>query len=138
MNPVIRNMLALVAGLIVCVFVNSLLIGMSASVVPPPEGVDVNDMESIRANIHRFELKHFLFPFLAHALGSLVGAIVAAKLAATHKMAFAITVGCVHLLGGIAAAVMIPAPTWFIVLDLAVAYVPMGWLGGKLVTRSGQ
>ena len=40
--------------------------------------------------------------------------------------------GIFHLLGGIAAAVMIPAPLWFIVVDLVLAYIPMAWLGAKL------
>ena len=30
------------------------------------------------------------------------------------------------------AASMIPGPTWFAALDLLVAYIPMGWLGGTL------
>ena len=67
-----------------------------------------------------------------HALGSLVGGLVAALIAATRKMTFALVIGLVHLVGGIAAAVLIPAPAWFIVLDLVVAYVPMAWVGGKL------
>ena len=27
---------------------------------------------------------------------------------------------------------MIPAPAWFIALDLIVAYIPMAWIGGRL------
>jgi hypothetical protein len=44
----------------------------------------------------------------------------------------ALTVGGLHLVGGIAAAFMIPAPAWFIVVDLVVAYLPMAWLGGRI------
>lgn len=40
------------------------------------------------------------------------------------------------MIGGIAAAFMIPAPAWFVVLDLAVAYLPMAWIGGKLGDRT--
>ena len=43
--------------------------------------------------------------------------------------------GVVFLLGGIAASFMIPAPAWFIVLDLVVAYLPMAWLAGRLGAR---
>ena len=39
------------------------------------------------------------------------------------------------LAGGIAAARMIPAPAWFVVLDLAAAYVPMAFLGALLGRR---
>ena len=46
-----------------------------------------------------------------------------------------LVVGLMFLAGGIGAATMIPAPIWFIVLDLVVAYLPMAWLGGTLVQR---
>ena len=63
MNPVIRNILAVVIGIVVCMGVNGGIIAPSALVIPPPAGVDVNDMESIRANSHLFEAKHFVMPF---------------------------------------------------------------------------
>jgi hypothetical protein len=132
MNPILRNILAVIAGIVVVMLVNGGIIALSASIIPPPEGMNVNDMESIRANAHLFEPKHFIMPFLAHALGSLSGAFVAAMIAASRKMTFALVIGIVHLLGGIAASIMIPAPAWFIALDLIVAYIPMAGLGGKL------
>lgn len=132
MNPVIRNVIAVISGVVVCMLVNGGIISLSASIIPPPEGMNVEDMESVRANAHLFEPKHFIMPFLAHALGSLLGALVAAKIAVSRKMTFALIVGVVHLLGGITASFMIPAPVWFVSLDLIVAYIPMAWLGGKL------
>ncbi|WP_313805610.1 hypothetical protein [Flavobacterium sp.] len=132
MNPVLKNILAFIVGAIVGSIVNGALISISGSVIPPPEGVDVNNPESIKASIHLYESKHFIFPFLAHALGTFVGAVTAYLLAATAKMKIAIGIGVLFLLGGIAACFMIPAPTWFIALDLIVAYIPMGYLGGKV------
>jgi hypothetical protein len=132
MNPIVRNIFAVVVGIVVCMLVNGGIISFGPSLIPPPEGVNVNDLESVRANAHLFQAKHFMMPFLAHALGSLFGGLVAALIAATRKMTFAVVIGCVHLLGGIFAAFLIPAPVWFIALDLVVAYVPMAWLGGKL------
>ena len=58
--------------------------------------------------------------------------MVAALIAANHKLTFALVVGGLHLIGGILAAFMIPAPAWFVVLDLVVAYLPMAWVGGFL------
>ena len=132
MNPIVRNVLAVLLGLVVTMLVNGGLIALSASVIPPPAGVDPNNMESLKANIHLFHAKHFVFPYMAHALGSLLGAFVAAKLAATRKMIFALVIGGIHLIGGIMAATMIPAPTWFIASDLILSYLPMAWIGGRL------
>ena len=69
---------------------------------------------------------------LAHALGSFAGAWLAARLAATHKMKFALGIAAFTMIGGIVNAFMLPAPAWFIASDLILAYIPMGWLGGKL------
>ncbi len=129
---IVRNILAVILGIAVTMLVNGGIIGLSASVIPPPEGMNPNDIESIRAHAHLIEPKHLLMPFLAHALGSVFGGLVAAMIAASRKMTFALVIGVVHLLGGIVAAVLIPSPFWFIVLDLVVAYVPMAWIGGKL------
>src|SRR5687767_3712520 len=105
---IVRNILAVVVGLAVCMFVNGGVIAMSAAVIPPPEGMNVNYMESIKASMHLFQPKHFIMPFLAHALGSLLGGLAAALIAASHKMTFALAIGVVHLAGGIAAAFLIP------------------------------
>lgn len=135
MNPIIKNILAVVAGIIVGMVVNMGLVMIGASIIPAPAGVDVMDPESIAASLDLFGPQNFIFPFLAHALGTLVGAFVAAKLAASHKMRYGLGIGFFFLIGGIAAVAMIPAPVWFIALDLIVAYLPMGWLGGKLADR---
>ena len=132
---VLRNILAVVVGLIVGGGVNMALVIASPHVIPPPAGVDVSDMQSLSASMHLFEPKHFVFPFLAHALGTLVGALVAFLIAASHKPVFAFVIGACFLAGGILAARMIPAPTWFVVLDLAAAYVPMAFLATLLGRR---
>jgi hypothetical protein len=133
---ILRNVLAVIVGIVVCMFVNGVIITLSPAVIPPPEGVNVQEMESIRASLHLFQPKHFVMPFLAHALGSLLGGLTAALIAASRKITFALVIGIVHLAGGIAAAFMIPAPIWFIALDLIVAYIPMALVGGRLGSGS--
>jgi hypothetical protein len=132
MNPIVRNILAVIVGVVVCGMLNMGIISVSGLVIPPPAGAIMTTPEGIAAAMPLLQPKHFVMPFLAHALGSLIGALVAALIAASHKMTFALVIGFVHLLGGIAASFMIPAPVWFIVLDLVVAYIPMAYLGGKL------
>ena len=131
MNPILKNILAVVAGVILGSVVNMGIIMLSSSIIPPPEGVDVTNMESLKSSMHLFEPKHFIFPFLAHALGTLSGAFTAALIAAANKMRFALGIGAFFLLGGIVNVFMLPSPAWFTVLDLVGAYIPMGWLGGR-------
>lgn len=129
---VLRSVLALVLGLVVGGAVNMGLVILGPHVIPVPAGVDASNAESLRASVHLLEPRHFVFPFLAHALGTLVGAFVCAVIAAGWRTAFALVIGVFFLAGGIAAANMIPAPTWFLVLDLGVAYLPMAWFGARL------
>jgi|SRR5688572_7893082 len=128
----LRNILGVIAGLIVGSVVNIALITIGPMVVPPPAGADTTTMEGIQAAMPLFETQHFVFPFLAHALGTLAGALVACLIATSHKAIISVVIGVVFLLGGIAAAYMLPAPFWYEALDLIAAYIPMAWLGGKL------
>lgn len=135
MNPIIKNMLAVIAGVIFGGAVNMGIIMISGSIIPPPEGADVTTMEGLKASMHLFGPENFLFPFLAHALGTFAGSFLAALIAATHKMRFALAIGLFYLAGGMANIFMLPSPIWFTVLDLAGAYIPMGYLAGKLAIR---
>lgn len=133
MHRVLRLILAFVAGGVIGSLVNMGMILVGGSIVPPPAGADTSTVESLKASMHLFEARHFLFPFLAHALGTFVGATVAALLSPGRAAGPAYAVGIFFLLGGIASAVMLPAPVWFIVLDLVAAYLPTAWLAHRLV-----
>ncbi|MBK7681759.1 MAG: hypothetical protein KA347_08140 [Bacteroidia bacterium] len=136
MNSTLRNILAVILGLVIGSIVNGAIIQISGSIIPPPEGADLKTMEGLKASMHLFTPINFLMPWLAHALGTFIGALVAALIAANNKMRFAIAIGCVFLIGGIMAVYMLPAPMWFNIVDLALAYIPMGWLAGKMATRN--
>jgi hypothetical protein len=135
MPTFLRNLLAVLAGLLIGSVVNMALISLSPTLIPPPAGVDVTKAESLAQGLHLFEPRHFLMPWLAHALGTLVGALLAYWLAARHAQRLAWLIGAIFLCGGIAASFMIPAPAWFIAADLLFAYLPMAWLGGRLAAR---
>jgi hypothetical protein len=135
MNPILRNILAVVAGLIIGSAVNMGLIMISGNVIPPPAGVDVTDMESLKSSMHLFEPKHFIFPFLAHAFGTLVGAFIAALIAVNHKIKMALAIGVFFLLGAIMNVFMLPSPVWFTILDIIGAYIPISWIGGILAEK---
>lgn len=135
MKNILRNILAIIIGLFVGGTVNMMLINISGSIIPPPEGTDLNTMEGLQAAMELFEMKHFIFPFLAHAFGTLIGALLASLIAANHQFKLAMGIGFFFLIGGITMVVSLPSPLWFIVLDLGLAYLPMAWLGWKIVGK---
>jgi hypothetical protein len=135
MHPILRNILAVVTGFIVGSLVNFSLIKISGSLIPPPNGADITTMEGLKETMHLFEPKHFLFPFLAHALGTLVGALIAVKIAANNYLKLALLIGGLFLIGGITNVLMLPSPTWFTIVDLVGAYIPMAYLGWALAKK---
>jgi hypothetical protein len=135
MKTIVRGILAVIVGVVVGEAVNMALILLGPHVVPPPPGVDMTTAEGLRASIHLLEPRHFIFPFLAHALGTCVGATAAFLIAASHRSIYAYAVGVISLAGGVAATFMFPAPTWFVMLDLVAAYIPMAWIGTRVGRR---
>ncbi|MGZ8272415.1 MAG: hypothetical protein ACXWUM_00780 [Burkholderiaceae bacterium] len=135
MSSWLRVVLAVVLGIVVGSVVNMALITVSGKVIAPPAGADVTTTEGLKASMHLFEPRHFIFPFLAHAVGTFVGAFVAALVAPGRSMMVALVVGSFFLLGGIASVFLLPAPLWFSVVDLLFAYLPAAWLGRRVAMR---
>lgn len=132
MPSVVKNILAVIAGFVIGSVVNMAIVTVGPAVVPLPEGVDMANMDQFAENLKLLKPANFAAPWLAHAMGTLVGAWIAAMVAASHKMKFAITIGVLFLFGGISMVWMFGGPLWFIVLDLVGAYLPMAYLGGIL------
>lgn len=131
MNAIIKNILAVVLGWLGGSVVNMGLVKIGHKLLPIA-GIDPNDMDALVDVMPTLEFKYFVFPFLAHAIGTLSGATIAGLMATSHKMKFSLGIGGLFLLGGIIVNYMMPGPTWFAVVDTVVAYIPMAWLGGKL------
>ena len=129
---ILKNVWAVFAGVVVGSLVNMAIVILGIFIIPLPEGASIWDPESLKAVVQTAGPTFFIPALLAHAIGTLVGAAVAAYFATTRKMAFAIGIGCWFLIGGIAAIAMNGGPLWFKIVDLVGAYIPMGFLGGKL------
>ena len=125
MSSIIKNVLALIGGGLVGMTANMGLIITGNQLIPFSD--NINPM-----NAMNWEIKHFIFPFLAHAFVTLSGEFIAAKFSASYHMLFAMCIGIFFLIGGISMVFILPAPIWFIVIDLVFAYLPMGWLGWKI------
>ncbi|HSJ68940.1 MAG TPA: hypothetical protein VK921_14745, partial [Anditalea sp.] len=89
MKTIIRNIIAVLAGIVIGSGVNMLIVTISGSIIPPPDGADVTTREGLEAAIHLFDPQHYIMPFLAHAMGTLVGAFIAALIAVNNHFKFA-------------------------------------------------
>jgi hypothetical protein len=138
MNNLTRNSIAVIIGLVIGAIVNIGFVTVGPSIIPPPAGVDMTTPEGLKQSMALLAPKNFIFPFLAHAMGTLVGAFVAAKLAVSHSLKCAMIIGFMFLLGGISMVYMVGGPMWFIAVDLILAYLPMAYIGWLIAGKKGS
>lgn len=129
---IVRNILAVILGLVIGNVINMSVLAAGHAIMPPPAGFDGTSLEGVASTIHLLRPLDFIVPFLAHAFGPLVGVLVAVFIAASSRKIIAIVLGCLFLAGGIAANIMIPAPMWYRIVDVVFAYIPMALLGWKI------
>ncbi len=135
MNTAIKNILITLIAAYVGAQLNGFLISNASVVIAPPPGANLTTEEGLLAAMPLMEPKHFLMPFLAHALGTLLGAIIVSMYAPNRKRFLAMLQGVLFLVGGIFMALLLPSPMWFNFLDLGLAYLPMAYLGYYLGGR---
>lgn len=131
LSQFLKKFLFIILGLVIGGLVNYGIIILTSSL--SPRGVDSSDIESIKQNIQHYTPFHFLWPFLAHALGTLVGAFLALRWSKSKYNLPAYIVGGFFLVGGIMMVIQLPTPLWYSIIDLSFAYIPMAWLATKLV-----
>ena len=122
-----RNLLSGITGLFLGSVLNGLIIRYSHLLIPPPPGVDLTTEAGLESAMHLMGPEHFIMPFLAHALGTLAGAMLAARL--SNSLRPALSIGIIFLAGGAYMVWVLPSPLWFNIADLSLAYLPMAWLG---------
>jgi len=81
-------------------------------IIPPPEAIDTNDFESIKNNFHLFRTQHFIFPLLAHAIGTLASSYLISCMATSHKIWFALVLGIVFTLASLSLSWRIGHFSW--------------------------
>jgi hypothetical protein len=134
-NPLVNNTLIILASIFIGSIINMSIVLLGPNIIPPPNAADVTTMKGLKESMHLFQPKHFLFPFLAHALGTFNGALIATKFSKFNNTRNALIVGVIFLIGGVMDIFSLPTPIWFALIDLIIAYIPMAYLATKLVMK---
>ena len=126
----LRNIAAVIAGLVVGMIVNFALIQLNTVFFPLPDGVDMTNTAQMKEVIQAMPAAAWILVFAAHLGQAFVGGWVAARLGASQRMMLALIVGVLSLAGGIANAVMLSAPVW---TWIEMPFYPVvAWLAGRL------
>ena len=123
-----RVLLYLIVGIVVGSAVNMALIIAGSYLIKVPETFNP-------ANAQDWTVTLFIFPFLAHSLGTLSGSFATARVSKNYHISISLMVGVWFLAGGIYMATIIPAPAWFEILDITICYIPMAW-GGWILAQN--
>jgi hypothetical protein len=135
MNSRIKNILIFVGALIIGMVMNFSVLEIMKFFIPDPKGFDLNTMEGLIKAMPFMTTKNFIGPFLAHAVGTLVGAVIVKRFAFENASRYSFGIGFFNLLAGISMIFSIPTPFWFEAIDLIFAYLPMAWLANKMVSN---
>ena len=126
----LRFILSLVFGLLVGAVVNGSIVNLGMLLFPFPEGVNFETKEGLSL-FENLPIKYYIFPFLAHALGTLSGCIVALLFVRKWAKWSIYIIGYCFFVGGVMAGQRNNAPLWFDILDWSLAYLPMAWLASQ-------
>lgn len=127
----LRNILAIIAGLAAGIVVIFIMEFVGHGIYPPPAGFDPTDEAAMENVMMQAPVGALLMVILAYILGSFAGGFVASQLSRSAPLRNAIIVGILLLIAGVVNVFMIPHPVWYLVLSMAV-YLPFAYLGGKL------
>ena len=125
MKQIFKNIGIVILGIIIGMIVNMGLIIFGGMIVPISESIDP-------MNAINWDFKYFIFPFLAHSIGTLSGAFIVSKISRKSHIIMPLIVGFYFLSGGLYMVTILPAPTWFISLDIILCYIPMALFGWKI------
>ncbi|AWW32098.1 hypothetical protein DN752_19235 [Echinicola strongylocentroti] len=135
MNMAPRNIISILVGLTVGNAINMGLVMNSGMFVSFPAEMDLTTMENLKMALPLFEIRHFLIPFIAHAISTLAGSLLTALIAVSHKISYALIVGFCFMIGGMITIILLPLPAWFGILDIGLAYMPFAYLGWRLAVK---
>ena len=106
--------------------------------IPLPEGVNTSTREALKAALPLLRMQDFVFPFLAHAMGTLTSAFFVTAWASDKQLRYSLVLGGIFFVGGLTTIIGMPSPVWFSILDLTLAYWPMAWMGHRMATMFGK
>jgi len=128
---ILRNIAAVLLGLVVGSMLNMAIIELNTSVFfPAPPGMDFNDPEAFSAYMAELPAAAFLVVMVAHLTQAFVGGLIAAFAGKTRPMMLSMIVGGFTMLGGIMAFMMFDSPAWMLI-EMPL-YIVCAWGAGRI------
>lgn len=134
---IVKRTIVIILSIFIGAQVNGAFLTIGTYLIPPPEGCNLNTMDGLKAAVPFLQAKHYLFPFLAHALGTLLSALLITRFLKSQQFVFSMMAGVLFLIAGISMVIMLPeTPIWFVLVDLIGAYIPMAYVGNRIARKA--
>ena len=130
---IIKNLLAVIAGIATFALLIMAIEWISHQVYPPPD-IDFSEPDQIRAFMSTIPVGAILFIGLAWMAGAFCGTIVASYIGTLKPLYFGIIIGGLVLAGSITNLLIIPHPVWFTVAA-PIAVILATYAAVQLLTR---
>lgn len=127
----LRSFLSIISGLLGAAIVVGLVGMLGYAVYPPPFGIEVHDMQTLKILIGFASFGIFLFIIASWVLGSFAGGFAAGLIATQAKLKHALLVGVILMAFGVTIMVMFAPPAWFWVLGL-LSFIPFAYAGARV------
>lgn len=114
-----RVVIATILGLVVGNGLNMMILRMCMKVEVAPGG---DEYAAMLKAIESFTAMDYMIPLAAHVFGVLAGLLVARLISRTSNVPIYI-IGGLHMLGTVINIFMIPAPGWFVAIDLIIPII---------------
>ncbi|MCR4318562.1 MAG: hypothetical protein NUW37_19640 [Planctomycetes bacterium] len=139
----VRNVVAVLVGVLICGILISLIQMISNMLYPLPEelsGLTMEDMgkpetiEKLSAHIDGLPVAAFMIVAASYLIGTFVGSFAATKISGSGSIVGAAIIAVLFIIGGVLNVTAVPHPTWFAVGHFAT--YPLGaFIGWKLGSK---
>ena len=132
----LKHILFFLAVLFLGSMLNGAILNIGMQIIPPPEGFDMNNPDELALAMKHMQVRHFISPFFAHALGTLLSAVLFYYFSKSQKQWPMLLIGSMFFAAGLYMVIILPSPWWFTAIDLGLAYFPMAYIGYRIGKRN--
>lgn len=133
----LRNILAVVAGVLVAGLLVAAVETVSNSFFPPAVDLSDGDMDALRAHVGSLPVTAFLMILFGWSLGAFTGGWLTERIAKTGKPTLSLVFAGVFLILIALNLFSIPHPIWMMVIGLLLPPA-MAYAGWKIAARPGK
>ena len=138
MKGKIKYIVVFLVSLFAGAMLNGAVLNVGMKLIPPPEGFDMKDPKDLAEAMKFMSPKHFITPFVSHALGTLLSSVLFYYFSKSQNKVPLFLIGGLFFCGGLYMVIILTAPWTFNLLDLGLAYFPMAYLGYIIGKRKNE